>query len=215
MKNRAKAGDIFYHELSNGQFMFGKVLLDIYKQCIEPKKVVREESYLRFTDKGYVVQVYDGIFNSKEERPTEVLIPGVSVFSGALEDGLWIICDHEESTAQNVDFEEVFYKRNDGIYLRRGEVFEKTNLSVDEYEDHDLEDGGLINPHLLFDTALILLNKEDLQRYSHAEDMVEYDKRFGDQEIRKKVYEGLGVDVEISYYDLALKYGYDTARFFE
>lgn len=212
MKKRIKPGTIFSHKLTNGQFMFGQVLLDIQEQCI-PKLKERSGNYLAQREISYVVRVFKNISDSNNISSKDILVPSITVDPSCFEDGIWEEVGFEEVDMSMVDFEEIYTVHKDEVYLHRGEVDQKTVISVDEYEDHDLEDGGFMNSHLLFDTALILLDREDLQAASWAEEIVVYDKKYADPEIRTKVYNGLGLDPQISYYDLAENYGCSLERF--
>lgn len=217
MKERAKLGDVFCAELKNGQFMFGQVMLDIEMQCVRSKRIIKTESLLRFWENGYVVRVFEEISSEPGLNSWDILVSGIPVDPRSFADDTWKVIDHHEQNVgpQFLEFSENYSLDKGEVVFEKGEVSVRTNLSEDDFYEYELEGGAMMNSSLLFDTALIMLDRQDLSDAPWAEPIVEYDKRYIDPQIRARVFEGLGLSPDISYYDFALKYGFDTARFFE
>ncbi len=212
MKKRAKAGDVFSAKLSNGQYMFGRVLLDINTQCIKSKKVDRKVSMLGKRAISYVIEVFDAI-QDNEEMPIDptVLIPGISVDPESFEEDRWNIIGHIEVDPKEVDFQEDYEYYEGEVIFYRGELVISGKLDDDQL--YALDSGYFLNSSDLFDAAIVLKGKPELSKYQT--DIEKYDKRFSQADLRKRVFQAIGEEPEMDYYHLALKHGFDTTRFFD
>lgn len=79
-EKRAKQGDVFSVQLPNGQYMFGKVLLDIKQQCFKSGIVEMATSQLRYGSISYLIEIYDCITDNENPPASfKVVIPGIVV----------------------------------------------------------------------------------------------------------------------------------------
>lgn len=213
MKERAKAGDIFNCRLDDGNYMFGRVLMDVKTQVFDSKILTKkEETHLRHYDTGYVVEVYDAITDSgKIPSSLTVLIPGIAVDADTFEDDLWKVIGFKAVDPKEVAFQESLNYYDGELDFHCGEVFISADVppSLINEEIEEFQLAAFVNSVLLFDDVYDYLQSGD------PTELLDYDQRFLDKDLRKLVYQIIGEDINASYYDLALKHGFDTARFFE
>ena len=95
---------------------------------------------------------------------------------------------------------------NDGVYLVRGELKFRTELSRQQEEEYKIR--GSKSGSIDYSSALLL------QGYKAYSDRINYHDLRLLPELRKTIYDMIGEDASMSYYDLALKYGKDTGRLF-
>jgi Immunity protein 26 len=217
MAKRFKAGDIFALELPTGEFMTGRVLLDVKHQCIRPK-LLSSDSILGFFN-GYVLtEIYKQTFSNPTAERSEVLIPGVWTDSGSLKDGQWQIIGHEEVDPKKVEFPEAFILQGSRtILFLKGEIELPIEMTYEEYEQLRVRNSRGASGNL-GETCLYYLGRKDeindpdlvdveLRSLKHS------DLRFN--EFRSEAYRRLGEDEHISYFEMSLKHGYDIRRFYE
>src|SRR5690606_13367117 len=96
------------------------------------------------------------------------------------------------------------------VVLTRGEVM--LSKESDDPRLKKLMLLGKMNSRNVFNCTLTILGKTDLA--SNSIDIKKYDTRFADPELRKLVYNILNEDITMSYYDLAMKHGFDTSRLY-
>jgi RNA polymerase subunit RPABC4/transcription elongation factor Spt4 len=217
MAKRFKAGDIFALELPTGEFMTGRVLLDVKNQCIRPK-LLSSDSRLGFFN-GYVLtEVYRQTFSKPTAERSEVLIPGVWTDSGSLKDGDWQIIGYEDIDPTKVEFPEAFIIRGSRtILFLRGEIKIPIEMTYEEYEQLRVRNTKGASG-LLGEICLYYLGRKDeindpdlvdveLRSLKHS------DLRFN--EFRSEAYRRLGEDENISYFEMSQKYGFDIRRFYE
>ena len=102
----------------------------------------------------------------------------------------------------------------DTVYLDRGELSLLTRVPFSEGKQIDIRD-TLNYPDVLGDASLFYQKRQDLIK-RHV-----YDSYFTDSnlryhpELRKRVYEEMGEDPTLSYYQFSKKRGFDLARFYE
>ena len=111
-------------------------------------------------------------------------------------------------TLSNNDFRSV-------VFLKRGEISLQTRLTLSEGKQIDIR-SSLEYPDVLGDASLFFQNRQDLIK----EDVL-FDSYLTDSnlryhpELRKRVYEEMGEDPTLSYYEFSKKRGFDLARFYE
>jgi Immunity protein 26 len=218
-KNKFKAGDIFSLQLPTEEYMTGRILLDVNRQCIRPR-LLTSDSPLGFHNGHILIEIYKQTFSRPNSSRSDILIPGIWTDPGMLERGLWEIIDHETIDPSRVEFPESFIGSGPEIILfRRGELELPINMTRDEYDR--LEILGTTHASGIIEEMICLYyldRKDDLRKY--VPDLVDLelaslkhsDIRFND--FRSEAYLRLGEDENQSYFEMALKHGYDLRRFY-
>lgn len=213
MKNSVKSGDIFTQKLDNGKHMFGRVLMDIKKQCFDSKIIANKaDSLLRQYTPGYVIEVYDTISsNSSLPENSNVIIPGIAVDSDAIENDEWKIIGYKAIDVKEIDFQESLNFYDGELDFQRGEVFISVNVpkKLLNEEIESFNSSALVNSYLILEDIFEYLESND------KTELLDYDMRLLSKQSRDRVYKIIDENPEMSYYDLALKHGFDTRRFFE
>jgi hypothetical protein len=70
-----KIGDIFSIQLPNQKYIFGRILLDVKKQCVKPK-LIDPNSPLSSYDGCLLVEIYKELSDNPNFLGQEKLIPG-------------------------------------------------------------------------------------------------------------------------------------------
>ncbi len=215
MKKRAKSGDIFTEQLKNGQYMFGHVQLDI-KELLKKGFIVRGESILTTHSICYCVSVYDSICDEPIlPDDAKVVWSGSLVGDSMFENDSWTIIGQKPVNPKKIEFPEEISIFQNEITFEKGEVRKQTKQGSESLNRELIPfTVGLLNGPNLFDTVLTYMGRKDLVKH-HALDIANYDKRFIDPNLRKRIFELFNEDPEMPYYDFALKHGFDTERFFK
>ncbi len=213
---RFKAGDIFSFELDDGQWMFGRVLLDVKRQCIEPL-LLEMGSPLSSFNGMMLVEIYRQTAPSQEftTLESEVLISGIFVGSDLLEDGDADIVGHRPVDPTEVEFPEGFMGGGPLPRLIRGELDLPVDLAPLELQEEEPRvkryPSGILDQ-----LCLVRLGRGDeLGRPAHLLKLVDVaasDMRYSN--LRSRLYELLGEDEHASYYDLSRRLGFDFSRFY-
>lgn len=211
---KIKAGDIFSIKVSGDYYVFGRVMLNVSAQC---KGKVSEDSNLNFFGGAILIEMYDQF--SKEDKfdkaKAKVLIHGMFTSISGIKDGIWKIIDHIPVIPELVEFPESLLSFSRKIYYSIGELILKTKLTTDEYEKigvySTLESSYAVGP-----ICLHYLGKDDLieEQFKWPEYLENSDLRYR-PEIRDKILKQAGYDDSKSYYENALKRGFDLKRFYE
>jgi len=209
MRKRAKIGDIFTQELESGEFMFGRVLMDIETQCFKSKKVTMDKSNLKNFSISYVVEAYDVVASSPDlPKDFKTVIPGIVVNPMAFKYDTWkVIGNVPLESPELVDFQEHCSFHDGKLFFSRGEVYLEGSLRDKELESIDT--GYQINSPILFD-----LVKELQSTPPNPSALLRYDFRYLSKELRERIYAAIGEDPNMSYFELAKNHGFDTSRFF-
>ena len=212
-KTKLKEGDIFYvYNDYYKKFFFGKILVDIKNRLI---KRVNEGLLwpLDFFSDCYLVAVYKDIADTPVLKSREFIIPGSFIYKSsfnrknknAME---WVHYDHEDINYQELEFPEYIVSSNDKICLERGELSIPTGLTRTQYEN-EFNITGSKTGGINYSNALLL---QGLPAYKKN---IDYSDLRLLPELRKKLYEMIGEDPDMPYYELALKHGKDLARFYQ
>lgn len=214
MKKRAKAGDIFTEQLKNGQYMFGRVLLDI-KEQLKKGVIVRGESRLTAHSISYCVSVYDSICDEPIlPDDAKVIWPGIPVGHDMFGDDSWTIIAHKPVDPKEIEFPEEISIYNSEITFIKGEVRQQSKQGSESLNKELIPfTRSFLNEQDLFNTILTYMDRKDLAK--EEEIITDYDKRFIDPNLRKRIFELFNENPGMPYYDFALKHGFDTARFFQ
>ena len=204
-----KEGEIFYvYNDYYRKYFFGKILVDISSRLT---KHVGKNSVLDFFSDCYLVAVYKDISDTPELHSREFIIPGSFIYKSSFNrrnrNGFdWTHYAYEAVDFHTLDFPEFFLSNDDGIYLVRGELKFRTALSRQQEEEYKIR--GSKSGSIDYSSALLL------QGYKAYSDRINYHDLRLLPDLRKTIYDMIGEDAGMSYYDLALKYGKDMDRLF-
>jgi Immunity protein 26/Double zinc ribbon len=210
-----KTGDLFAIKISEGEYVNGRVLLDVKRQCIKPR-LVKPDSALGFFNGAILVETYRETFAEPTARLSEVLIPGTFVDTYALESGKWQVLGNVGVEPTRVEFPEALVGSGYRSQFLRGEVSLPLSLSGEDRDEINVL--GTINPSgMLGDTCLYYLGRKDeiTKRWVNGVEtasLAHSDLRFS--KYRSEVYRLLGEDEGQSYFEMAMRHGYDIRRFY-
>ncbi len=212
---KARAGDIFAIPIDNGRYGFGQVMLDVEAQCIKPR-LVEADSALGFFSGSYLIDVFRRTNSEREWIPSERLIAGIFVSPGLLKAGDWPIVDFAEIDPVKVEFPETFIAVGLASAFRRGEV-EIPHPYQEPVLDR-LEAFSTVHPS---ETIVEACEKFGLHEPPSSPAAVEPlphgairgDLRFRPE--RAEAYRLMGEDPNQSYYEMAMRHGFDLARFYD
>lgn len=210
---KIKEGDIFYvYNDYYKKFFFGKILADIMNRFV---KRANEGLLwpLDFFSDCYLVAVYKDIADTPVLKSREFIIPGSFIYKSSFnrknKDAIkWVYYDHEDINYQELEFPEYIISSNDKICLERGELSIPTSLTRAQYEN-EFNITGSKTGGINYSNALLL---QGLPAYKER---IDYSDLRLLPELRKKIYEMIALDPDTPYYELALKYGKDLARFYQ
>ena len=210
---KIKEGDIFYvYNDYYKRYFFGKILVDIKNRLV---KRANEGLLwpLDFFSGCYLVAVYKDIADTPVLKSREFIIPGSFIYKSSFnrknKDGIkWVYYDHEDINYKELEFPEYIISSNDKICLERGELSIPTGLTRAQYEN-EFNITGSKTGGINYSNALLL---QGLPAYKKN---IDYSDLRLLPELRKKIYEMIALDPEMSYYELALKHGKDLARFYQ
>ncbi|NDV66765.1 hypothetical protein [Bacteroides sp. 224] len=214
MTDKLQEGDIFYVQYQ-GKYFFGKVLMDIAERM-----PVREIPMKSFHD-CYLVGVYKGIYDEPILVETEFIISSIFTqkkqFYARKDKTDWHFYKNEPiDYKKDISFpESITVVAKVGYCFRCGEVQLPTKLTKKDWlGDFDIQQ----EVHFRYSTVLMMAchyqNRDDLMDFMPHAFLEKEDLRFTEKQ-RKEVYNQIGEDLNISYYELALKYGMDLGRFYE
>jgi hypothetical protein len=211
-----QTGDVFSFELPEGGHLSGRIMLDVNRQCIRPKRV-KADSTLGFFNRALLVEVYRQNTASPGKERAETLIPGVFVDQRALERGRWEIVGHENVDPTKVEFPEALVTEGPRPQFIWGELALALNIT---YQDvMRIEVYSAIKPSVLLnEIAAYYLrratspNEPELPP-GNIISLASSDLRFSAH--RDYVYQSLKRDLHQSYFEAALQAGYDLRRFYQ
>lgn len=208
-----KPGDIFAFPLTNDQYMFGRIMLDIEKQCVKPKLIDSESPLLAYS-KSLLIEVYREVRDSKNFPGGEILIPGFFLDPEPIKLGEWEIVGYQKIDPIRIDFPEILAPCDIFWALERGEIRELLPEDLDENEDWIVRE-FIVSPYALPDICLNLLG---MDRFIQPTDrnsikIEKLDLRFSPH--RTQIYQMLEEDENQSYYEMSSKSGFDVTRFYE
>ncbi|MEG3844648.1 Imm26 family immunity protein [Microcoleus sp. herbarium14] len=209
-----KVGDVFAIPVSEkAGYMFGQIVFDIKSQYASKGRRENEDNYFSSFVGCVLIDVFDGLSATKTFTDRPRLIKGIFTEDECLEDKSWEIVTHVPINPKEVEFPDCLDNYSQEIYLARGELYLKTDLTV-RYADEVVE---------VYPTMTVAIGIKDLAlNHMGFPDLIERDFKpyLSDEDLRYKplyrnqIYADLGEDPKESYYDIALKHGYDLARLY-
>jgi len=215
MSKSLNEGDIFY-VIFNGKYIFGKILMDISQRMTE-----RVNPMKTFWD-CYLVGIYNGIYDKPILTEKEFVIP--SIYTQKKQFYLkndqkteWYFYKNEPiDYKKDINFPEcITIVGSRKIYFHCGEVQLPTKLTKEDFlGEYDIQR----NIHFWYQTvtnsALHYGSRNDLVDFTIQSSLEKEDLRFAEKQ-RQEVYKQIGEDFNISYYELALKHGFDLGRHYK
>jgi hypothetical protein len=217
-KKRLTEGDIFYVQHS-GKYFFGEILIDIPQRILK-KQMVKT---LKFFDGCYLVGVYKGIYDEPNLPKTEYIIPSIYTFKKYFYSKNnkidWHFYKNEPiDYKKDISFPESLQSvHGTGICFRCGELQIPTKITENEYENGgEYEIMGTIYPgyYAVINFACHYGGRDDLMSFIPYCFLEKTDLRFSPDK-RKRIYNQINEKENISYYEMALKHGFDLGRFYE
>jgi hypothetical protein len=221
-KKKLTEGDIFYVEIS-GKYIFGKLLLDMHKRIfkLEPKHK------LKFYDGCYLIEVYKGIYDIPELTTDEIIYPASFVFHSTFYPSKkwttyvdWTFYKNEPIDYKALDFPETLETGDNGLIdFRKFDVSIPTKTFRNDFWPDTLNQKYTGGAFTIFtqmaDEVFHLQGRDDLltdktRTYFQATK----DLRFQTKD-RILFYKQINENINISYYELALKHGFDLGRFYK
>ena len=214
-KNKLEEGDIFY-VLYNGKYFFGKILLDVSNRIL---KIANIDSFKSFSD-CYLVAVYKGIYDAPLLEFDEFIINGIYVYNKYFYSKKykinWQFYMHEGIDYTKIDFPESLVAiHGNGICFTKGELEISTELTEIDY-DGEFKVNKTVNPsyYSVIDCACHYQKRDDLMTFKPYSFLESQDFRFALNK-REFIYKKINEDPNQTYYQLALKHGYDLGRFYK
>ena len=216
-KMKFKHGDIFTFQLPTKKYMFGRIMLDIHKQCIKPK-LIEPNSPLMSHGRSLLVEVYKEVSDLPNFSSSEVLIPGFYLLPDPLKSGEWQIVGHQEIDPRLVEFPETLIRDHGFWCLERGEL--RMTVTVDWGQERKSWHifPTTMSPYSLANFCLYQLGYHDLLK-PIAPKGLDYwslksiDVRYA--EIRHEIYQMIGEDEKLSYYEISTQWGCNLITLYE
>ena len=193
-------------------FIYGRVLFDVTKQYM--KKSYNPEgnnySYLSFFNKCFLIETFLGVSSSFED----IDMKQKAVVSTFVPDFFF-----SEYEANIVDVKEISFPETlssaDKRYFSVGELYLPINLTDDEcYRIKIYPSFG--SGFQAITATLDYSGRTDLIEEGYRQEAYfKYSDLRNNPEIRQEIYAMIGEDPNQSYYELALKHGFDLARLYE
>lgn len=213
--NKLEEGDIFYVPYKE-KYIFGKILLDISERILKAE----EKNPMWGLADCYMVGVFDGVFNEPILNIQNMAITSAftskKYFYSKQNRIDWHYYGNNLIDFKKLVFPENIISHNNDYYFQTGELNIPITIKNEQYDNGgEFDIKRTISPSFMgiLRDSLYYMNRKDLMDFVPA---ILYDKKDLHFNIpaRSKIYRMIGENPNISYYDLALKYGYDLARFY-
>ncbi|MDR2144966.1 MAG: immunity 26 domain-containing protein [Tannerella sp.] len=223
-KKKLKEGDIFYVKI-NDKYIFGKILIDISERIL---KLESQHKY-KFYSGCYLATVFSGIYDDPILTTTEIILPSQFTFKRYFYSKQykveWFFYEHQPIDYTKIDFPEVLETGDNGlINFRKCDVSIPTKTLYKNFPRQNMNDSptsiqnytGCLCPsfYQMADDAIHLQGRDDLLRDKERTDFISKNDLRLSIEDRARFYAEIGEDPNQSYYEMALKYGFDLARFY-
>lgn len=220
MKNNKKlqTGDIFSMKTENsGVYIYGRVLFDTQAQFTNDGMPF---NYLDWHGYSVLIEMYKYVSQEEENITVDTLetaVTSVFAYKKDLQKSISKIIGNTEVDFRKVTFPEVLKNvHREGILFAVGELAIKTDLTIEELDKIKIfpTSGNfywLELATLAYSGRTDLIeDKEDIfPNYFESLDIRSL------PEIRKELYDRIGENPNMSYYELSLKYGFDFGRFYK
>ncbi|MFN5541861.1 MAG: immunity 26/phosphotriesterase HocA family protein [Betaproteobacteria bacterium] len=211
-----QTGDIFTFKLSTDEYMCGRIMLDIKKQCVSPK-LLPPDSPLYFFNGSLLLEIYKSTATQPVIDNSEILIPGIFLDSDSLKYGIWSIIGHQDVNPEEVEFPEALISHGLRAQFLRGEV--ALNIDLKEEELKKINVSKTKKPSgILGEICLYQLGRADeiTNSWVHSIEVFNLnssDLRFSQH--RSEIYRLLGEKENQSYFEMSSRLGYNIQRFYD
>ena len=214
-KVKFKVGDVFSIEASKSEFVFGRILFDPNEQYMKKVPQEKQFSYLDFFSGSILIETYVGAFNSLDKVDySKIAVKNSFVSNTIFKRNDVKIISNQPVQPQEVSFPEVISTYNSNFYFSTGELKIPININHAEYNEiHVYPTSGSGYWELV--ATLVWSGRTDLVEAGDIREtyLKSNDLRFSPEK-REKIYAMIGEDPNQSYYELALKHGFDLARLY-
>ncbi len=204
MAKRAKPGDIFVVELPKDTRVYGQILLDLRAQCVRPRLLPRGSTLDFFADTS-LQRVLLG-----PEPTAEPLLPPAFKWEGK-----WPMIDHVDLVLEEVDFPQGLLGQGITPGFIWGEVWLPIDVSEQELLDMD------VAPMIRGSESIVQEALHALGRAAEIDPKYKKPAIFAASSLdlrmsphKARVHALLGSRIGNSYFETALRYGYDVRRFY-
>jgi hypothetical protein len=218
-KKRMQEGDIFYVQISR-KYVFGRILLDVDERIL---KLEPQHKY-KFYSGCYLAVVYKGVYDEPILTSDEIGLPSQFVFKKYFHSKSdKIDCffyEHQPVDYREIDFPEVLEGMGQNyINFRKFDVAISTRTLHKDWPEyrsgHQKYTGSICSTfYQMADEAFHLQGRDDLMQDKERTYFLSNDDLRLSVEDRSKFYSQIKEYPNISYYELALKHGFDLARFY-
>ncbi len=211
---KINVGDVFAIKIENTDYYyFGRILFDVKEQY---KEKIENHNYLGWHGKSVLIETYKSISKIPEISEFKVIVDSTFIPKKTLLNENITIIKNIPVNPKKVSFPETFNSVQPlGKLLTVGELGVLTSFDT-KYVDKTKIFPTLGNMYYLQLATLDYAGRRDL--IEDQEDIIDNYFRDSDlrtfPEIREEIYKDIGEDPNMSYYELALKHGFDLARFY-
>jgi hypothetical protein len=211
-----KTGDIFTFRLTDDEYLTGRIVLDIQRQCARPR-LIKPGSPLASHNPSLLVEIYRSTSRAPTASRAEVLIPCIFVGTESLKSGDWSIVGREDIDPTRVEFPENLIGRGVRSAFVKGEIRAPIELELSDLRR--ISSYPSVWPsRVLKQICLYKLGRKeeiDKTRFRNLEvfNPQRYDLRFS--EYRSEFYRMIGELEDQSYYEMSLRFGRDLKRFYQ
>lgn len=226
-KLKFKTGDIFSLEVAKNEFMYGRIVFDVtnqYMKSVYPKNQEEGvENYLDSFNGCFLVETFLGLHKSlKDVDFDKKAVQGTFVTKNFYDDDFFSERNFAIETnipidPRKVSFPETLSLSNGNVYFSNGELYLPIPIDQSTYYDEikvmpsfGYGYRGIIVPTLGISNREDLLEEDDKEKYNYFR----YSDLKSSPDIRTEIYAMIGENPNISYYELALKHGFDLARLY-
>ena len=211
-----QTGDIFTFKLSTNEYICGRIMLDIKKQCVRPK-LLQPNSPLNFFNGSLLLEIYKSTATQPVIDNSEILIPGIFLDSDSLKYGIWSIIGHQDVNPEEVEFPEALIAHGLHAQFLRGEVALNLNLKEEEIEKINVYQTKKPS-HILGEICLYHLGRIDEINNSWVHSIEVFNLKSSDLRFtqhRSEIYHLLGEKENQSYFEMSSRLGYNIQRFYD
>lgn len=213
---RLKAGDIFSQQTEGGHYVFGRILLDLH-EAFDNGMLDKENSTLSFFQDCYLVEGYNLVCDKMNFiESSKVIIPGMLINNFAVENRLWDKVSFKDVLPQQIDFPENLTNIDGQYCLVKGEIALPIMVGDSVYDKFQCAP-TIINGSAFRNYVLQYMHRNELINpfWRDKSYLSESDLRFRSPALRSRIFEIADEDPHLSYYEMALKNGFDSGSLLE
>ena len=218
---KIKVGDIFSVEISENEFIYGKVLFEPKEQYIKKIPSEKQFSYLDFFQNCVLIETYIGVFTSFEKIDIKNIgIKGQFVSKKMFKRDDVEIIANQPVNPKDISFPEVISTYGSNYYFTVGELKLPIKITSKEYDEiHVYPSFGSgyweLVATLVWSGRMDLVEEERIKNNTvDVKSCFEASDLQYTPEKRNKIYSLVGEKINQSYYELALKHGFDLERLY-